>query len=250
VSHAIDIDALIEEYREGVRQVFRCLCAATALSVLQQQTQELEELQAKLRIGKIAANQNAADGLANEMLGRECLVGAMVHEAKMWIALREGRAHDAWDAFVDAEEHLCVAMRTPISSEFVHLYSGRFERLQAVLFPDMVFVSCGYNHDGGRCTICGATLQSCPHVKGRIYAGQVCAECDMTRFDLDHVAIVAHPMSKHCYITRYRHADEDWTDRLSSEKLPRSGEEKEPTDGSLLTEARLFENKLPVGSRM
>lgn len=246
----INIGTLIEEYVKVSNETWPRLCAATATSILRPIISRLESLRIRLRQGKIAANQNSAFSVADAMLGRECLISCMYHEAQMWIGLREERPHDAWRDFVGAEQYLQLALRTPAAIEFEHLCANRLSRLQETLFPHMMYMSCGYDHGAGRCTICERPLDECEHVKGRIYGGQVCAEFDLKFFDVDHVAVVEQPMSKHCYMSHQRQPNEDWLDRLSGEIVPREPGEKESEHGGMIVKATLYENRLPIGSRL
>jgi hypothetical protein len=132
----------------------------------------------------------------------------------MWLALRAEDPHKAWRCVTDAEQHVLLALRTPVGPEFESALGARYAQFQMFLFPKMTFVSAGFNHDAGFCTICRASSTTCPHIKGRIYCGQVCAEYGFEKFEADHVAVVEYPMDKHCYVYATRREDGRWN-RLS-----------------------------------
>lgn len=241
---------LQERYSAVVRRALNVLYATTPNKLLQEAAEELGELRDVVRQIKVWANSQGHD-IADAMLGCQCVLEALRLESLMWMALRAERPHDAWHHFVEAEENAALALRTPAGASMEQEFQGRYVAIEKVVFPSMMFQSAGFNHDGGRCTICDQKMSQCSHIKGVIYAGQVCAESGFEFFEADHVAIVDHPMDKHCYIHKYSpDGGRTWFDRMTTEETTSDMDSSKAEPDQFLTESTAMTTRLPVGAKL
>lgn len=244
----VDIDETTRLFEQEVRSSVAHLCATTHPKILASHADRLEELRDRIREEKRAVHGTGREARATELLGFQCLAEALAQEARMWIALREGRAHDAWFHVVEAEDNACLMLRTSAGGDLRSHLEGRYQQLQQILFPrNMMFLSAGFEHDEGKCTICDAPVSACPHIRGRIYDGQLCAEYGYQVIRGNHVAMVQVPMDKRCYLDRHKPQNEEWVDRLTGEITPCS--EKDDAQ-DFVVRGTIMSMRLPVGAEL
>jgi hypothetical protein len=203
MSEVPDINAVALEFTAATARGQRLCFFMCDRSLQESEVATLEKLALALREAKRTAIIARSEEAANLFLGFESLTRAVTWELKMWIALKDGRPHDAWEALVEAQEHACLGLRTPAGSSGVAGYVGRLSVLEETLFPVLQFMSAGLTHEGGTCSICGQPFTACSHVAGRIYCGRVCAEVELCAVTPDHAALVKVPQDKRCYVTQY-----------------------------------------------
>ena len=212
------VEEIAERYNAAAARAQRLAFFMCDIALQKAEVIELELTGETIRRAKRAAILAGKEFAANSFLGCEALLKSVTWELRMWIALKEQRPHDAWVALVEAREHACLGLRTPIASPGVVGFAGRLETLEHALFPFLQFVSAGLTHSGGTCSICRKPFRTCPHVEGRIYCGRVCAEVEIDDPVPDHSALVDVPYDKRCYVRRYSMDDGMWYDVMT--KLP------------------------------
>jgi hypothetical protein len=104
----------------------------------------------------------------------------------------------AWTQLITAQTGFADAMRA--DHGFVNDAARQLERLHRVetlVFPPQTFFSTGWVVKDEICSICGGDYEICEHVRGRPYMGRFCV-VQLIPVEVDHVAIVKEPASKHC----------------------------------------------------
>jgi hypothetical protein len=250
-NRALTVVEVRETFGAEVNTLVRWLSAATAMSVLADIQARANRLAQTTRRFKLSAHQQQDDVPAKMFLGMEAHARAIEAEAKMWRNLRRGQAHDAWCNFADAEEWFALAHRTPYADFLFGDSTRRYKSIEELVFPHMMFVSSGFDHGAGKCTICDHKFSSCDHIKGRIYLGQVCSEYGMTEMRADHVAIVEHPQDRRCYIRTYTNEDGNTVDRITGAvtRKPSKQSVKRP-ESAMHFDCVVFRNQLPFGARL
>lgn len=142
---------------------------------------------------------------ANWLLGWQCVLSAVVHELKMWAALKGGDAGAAWDQLVFAQGALLDALRAHPLLEDQRHHIERLELIERMIFPPQRFMSAGMLVRRAECTICGRSVEDCDHIVGLPYMGEICRR-RLLEVEPDHVALVERPANKHCRITHHREA--------------------------------------------
>ena len=139
---------------------------------------------------------------ANLLLGYQCLAESLVAELRMWIELKQGDPDAAWDDLVRAQQAASAARRAHARFGQLEIREERLEAIEQVVFPPQVFMSIGGAATVKTCSVCEEDYESCDHIAGRPYNGELCS-CRIEALDLDHVAIVDAPADKHCRVTGF-----------------------------------------------
>jgi len=225
------VRAIAEAYSQAVARGQRLCFFVCDVDLQQAELLTLEQAHATLRDAKRAAIRDGQENQANLYLGFESLTRAIADELKMWVALKEGRPHDAWVAFASAQEHACLGLRTPAGHVGVARYIDRLVVIEQTIFPRLQFMSAGLTHGGGICSICRQNYAICIHVEGRIYCGRVCAEVELRAVRFEHGSLVEVPRNKRCYVTEYTDSDGVWRDVMTRTPTGREGPRPEDGDG-------------------
>jgi hypothetical protein len=246
----IDINALVSRFDALVQRAQRLAYPVRDRKEQQALAAELLNIRDDLRVAKRGAIQMKRDVVANHLLAFQCLAHAYAEELHVWIHLHEKNAHAAWAALVSAQEHVAVALRAMDADDRVVNYARKLDQLEQLAFPRLVFFSGGFEHSGGRCSICGASFEDCPHREGKVYCGQVCAEVDFSSMRIDHVSFVESPRDKRCYAFAIQDEDGTWRDIMTL--APTEDEKKDTVDTSGVERGRqikgvVFNNELPPG---
>lgn len=135
---------------------------------------------------------------ANLILSIECMIGGLIGELEMIVAIKEERPNSAWD-------HLLAARASGKAAERAHKvadklnteeFLNRLEYYEHLLFPEMQYVSPAFDTGTLICSICEENYANCTHIKGRPYSGEFCT-VELRDFgEFDHIALVDEPHSK------------------------------------------------------
>ena len=117
--------------------------------------------------------------------------------------LKEKRYKSSWDKLQD-----CIDLAKMVGS-YIEI-ENRFEITKVLhllssyetLYPYSVFASSEYIVSKSHCSICGQSMLSlsCPHIKGKLYWGEVAIEMIDEIKTFQAVALVSHPEDKRCVI--------------------------------------------------
>ena len=242
----INLRDILDEF-DAAAQKARSLAFPVRDAELQRKhVTELMQLHDRLRAIKRATTKAKREDIANEFLGVQCLARALAEELNMWIALHTGDPHAAWEALFQAQDHVSVAFRAVPNNPTIQDYARRLSTLEAILFPKLVFLSAGFEHSGGKCSVCHEPFDKCSHVEGRIYCGAVCAEIDFSAVELDHVSVVDSPRDKRCYAHSYQEEDGVWRDTMTRLPLDPQPQATGDSPGRCI-ECVIFTNKTSAG---
>lgn len=167
----------------------------TAVEELQTKLKEARELKLKQVVWR-------AESDANLILAFEFIFTALIEELQFYIALKEDRIDDAWNLLVAAQ----ISAQSALSSHDVATglnVAGFFKKLIALeklLFPQVLFASCGLIVKESRCSICEEDYDTCDHIKGKPYWGELCSRI-ITAQELLEVSLVRNPANKACRAT-------------------------------------------------
>ncbi len=192
-----EVHGFIAEFENVLEQYSHLLYASRSKELQLEAIEELAEIQRRISTLKqqIVAERN--DDLANALLSLEERSSSLAYELRMWVALKEGKAADAWDFLIRAQSAVQWAMVAhPIASN-LQLEADRLDALEKVLFPPQLFMSAGMLIYECRCSICGEDYNECSHIKGQVYMGEICSRV-ITRAELLEGSIVKEPANKHC----------------------------------------------------
>lgn len=117
--------------------------------------------------------------------------------------LKEKRYKSSWDKLQD-----CIDLAKMVGS-YIEV-ENRLEITKVLrllssyetLYPYSVFASSEYIISKSHCSICGQSMLSlsCPHIKGKLYWGEVAIEVIDEIKTFQAVALVSHPEDKRCVI--------------------------------------------------
>lgn len=174
--------------------------ASVAASVREESARELAQLGQNLANAKSSAVTSRDEDLANCILAAQLAVAGAQSELEMWRALENVQPGDAWSLLVEAQNQAACAARIDRQSQGYWRDVNHRLGMQLVLFPDQTYMSAGMIVHEAECSICGANYDECEHVKGRAYAGEMCART-IKRADLLEVSVVFEPSDKRCRVT-------------------------------------------------
>jgi hypothetical protein len=156
---------------------------------------------------KAAAIAERDEHFANVLLGFESLLSACIAEIRMYLFLKEDKPDAAWTELVKAENGFEAALKADMGfGEDVAHQLQRLQNIEKLVFPPQSFLSTGWIVKDEICSICDFDYEDCEHIKGRPYMGQFCV-VNIRPLEVNHVAIVDKPASKHCRITHKKVSD-------------------------------------------
>jgi hypothetical protein len=240
-----------ESFLQGFNEALQELCAyrfITRDSELQKQVcVKLEELLEHVSHEKANAIAERDEKFANVLLGCEALVSGCLAEITMYLRLKEDKPDAAWSELVKAQDAFEAALRADEGfGEDVARQLSRLYTIERVFFPPQSFLSTGWIVKEEVCSICGSEYEDCNHIKGRSYMGEFCF-VHIRPHEVNHVAIVDRPASKHCRITHVK-VSGGRENRLSLVVEPEP--EKTGQDVSVESEGKVFQGVLATTSSL
>lgn len=191
------LQEIVAEFNEVTRSLSRALVATRSLDYLKRSAEAAQKAASRLRGFKEGARLQQDEYAANILLGMQCFASALAAEITMWVELRAGTPHAAWNSLIDAQEYLTIAAQG-CPAEAIDAAQARVDKYEKMLFPHMVFASCGLLYKSGICNICEQTFAQCEHDEGRIYLGRVCREEEVQDVRLLEISLVPEPRDKRC----------------------------------------------------
>jgi hypothetical protein len=162
----------------------------------------LNTLREKAAALKTSSQERQNEDEANFILGLECALESLSSQLKMWAALKDNQADQAWDYLISAQNAAHGALRAHSQFNYLKNYTNRLMAIEHLIFPPQVFSSSGFIVKRQECSICGNEYEDCPHLKGKPYMGKFCY-ITARDVELDHVSIVDDPADKRCRITHF-----------------------------------------------
>jgi hypothetical protein len=192
----------IEQFNSLVKDCEAFLSIARDSELQQETCGKLEDSLVDIKREKSAAISNANEDLANLLLGCECVANSLLHEIKMWLALKHEEPEKAWDLLVTAQMETIDAARSHEGFSHLEHHNKRLEAIEQLVFPPQVFISSGMIVHRQECSICGGDYDECEHLIGKPYMGEFCYIIARD-LEVDHVAIVESAADKRCRVTHF-----------------------------------------------
>lgn len=202
LSETANLPDAVAEFNEIIQRAEILLSIARAGELQRAACEELERQAVTLKAEKSKAAAQGDEFLANILLGCECVNTAILSELRMWLALKEGRPHEAWDYLITAQEGAIAATRANEGFAHLHHHYERLEAIEKLVFPPQVFLSSGFIVESQECSICGGEYGDCEHLIGMPYMGRFC-QVIARGVSVDHVSIVESPADKRCRIETF-----------------------------------------------
>jgi len=203
-------------------QAYQPLCFMTR--AIELQTEAVEALDHLFTEAKEMKSESVAahdeDG-ANACLAFENVIGTLVSELRMWVALKQDDPHAAWNHLIDAQSCAVNSVRAHPVAEHMAEYAVRLDALEHLVFPPQVFNSPGMIIKSAECSICGMEYGTCEYVKGRPYRGELCGRI-IKDFTISEVSMVDDPADKRCIVKSFSRDGVTWIDRMTLRELPAS----------------------------
>lgn len=237
------IPQLGEEYTATAAEAAKFGYLVRASELQQEQIDKLVKLKSRIKGFKYGAIKAGNEDATNTLFHLQCGLNAQISFLTMWILLKKGEYYDAWDALIDAEEYISIAIRAADGGVGLDDFMDRLRSVEQVVFPGYgIYSSCGAIILGGRCTICGKPFSECDHIEGVVYWGQLCIRVKWEIVKLDHVAVVEEPRDRRCVVTELTTDDGWYRDYMTWQKTKKAEDKKEGTLGSFVS--RVFNARL------
>ena len=189
-----------DDFATTVKEIERFLNITTDSEVQLDAIALLATTLVDLEERKESSVQSQDEEIANLVLGYECIATALQRELRMWMALKKGEAHLAWDLLIGAQTAAMNAARAHPRLQHWTRYEERLLWLQELLFPRQLFSSPGGKVIRAQCSICDAEYGACDHIPGRAYMGEFCHRI-IQKIELSEVSLVDEPANKLCRVT-------------------------------------------------
>ena len=192
----------VSAFNSMVKAVEVLLSIARSGELQREACKTLDVQAEKLANEKARAIAARDEGLANLLLGCQCVNTSLLAELRMYLLLKEEKPDDAWDQLVLAQDGAIDATRAhPVFAHLVH-QSAKLEAIEQLVFPPQVFISSGFLAANQECSICCAEYGECDHLLGKPYMGKFC-HIIARNLSVDHVAIVDSPADKRCRVRSF-----------------------------------------------
>lgn len=173
------------------------------IEVLEQYCKDLTEL----KEGFVARN------LENEANLVYCIIGSIKviqHELYMLVYIKEDKMAEAWANLVRAQVLIGTVIRNyPFNADHLNGYFERLARYENLLFPKMHFQSTGGIIKKSECSICHQDLNTCDHLKGKLYRGELCCRL-IKEIELEEISYVDNPANKLSRIISIQDGGKKW----------------------------------------
>jgi hypothetical protein len=242
-SQKATIPQLAEEYSAAVAEAAKFGYLVRASELQQEQIEKLLKLKSRIKGFKYGAIEADNEDAANTLFHLQCGLNAQISFLSMWILLKKSDYFAAWDALIDAEEYVSIAIRAADGGVGLDDFLTRLRNAEDVVFPGYgIYSSWGAVIRGGQCTICSKPFSECEHIEGKVYLGRLCVRVMPEIVKLDHVAAVKEPRDRRCVITELTTDDGWYRDYMTWQKTKKAENRKEGTLGSFVS--RIFNARL------
>ena len=192
----------VVRFNTVIKEAEVLLSIARATELQQAACNVLEDQATDLAQQKAIAVSNAAENLANLLLGCECVNTCILAELRMWILLKQEQPDEAWDQLILAQDCALAAARAHAGFGHLSMQNEKLEAIERLVFPPQVFISSGLVNGSQECSICGSEYGECEHLVGRPYMGRFC-HIIARQLSADHVALVKEPADKRCRVRSF-----------------------------------------------
>jgi hypothetical protein len=194
----------------GDYEVYRCVATYSFSS--RRKRALLREIEHTLGECKraVSGSQDAGDGaLASEWREVEEFVGAQCAEVRMWLFLDDDNTHAAWDALLEAQIAAYRAARWLPDFEPAQHIDDHLQHIECVIVPRQQFLSPAMivQQTDVECSICTKRGDSCEHIAGELYGGEICANIVHSIRGVREISLVDSTANKYARVLKYGDID-------------------------------------------
>lgn len=132
------------------------------------------------------------------------------HELYMLVFIKEDKMAEAWANLVRAQTLIGTVVRNhPFDANYLYSYMERLASYEKLLFPKMHFQSYGGIIKNSACSICLQDLNTCEHLKGKLYMGELCCRL-IYEVELEEISSVDNPANKLSRIISIQNDGKKW----------------------------------------
>jgi hypothetical protein len=199
-----ELDEFLKKYNNVVQKAQSKAIFVRGIEIQQEQVERLDELLGEIKKQKDIAINEANNTKANLILCFELCANAVKNELLFLISLKEDKPDFAWQALINAENQISLAIRNhPYNGEYLSGYAYRLYLYEKCLFPEMYFASRGCIVSKSKCSICDDYIEKCDHIKGYAYMGFICFEIIQEIKSIEEISLVKNPADKSCRIISF-----------------------------------------------
>ncbi len=212
------VSEFVQEFEAAMRKTGPFLWFTRPAKAMIEHQQSAEEWAKRARAAKEEARANKWEEVANLMLSLQCFALCVARQFEIYRQLKIDRPDAAWDALVDAQEYIQIAIQARDHPDY-RVHADRLRKAEELLFPRPIFQSCGIVYRAGNCTICGQRFDSCEHEEGRVYLGRLCREVDRRDVRLNEISLVPEPRDKRCRVVAWEDDEGVYRDYFTWEEI-------------------------------
>lgn len=229
------IPQLAKEYTVATAEMAKFGCLVRDSELQQEQIDKLLNLKKRIKGFKYGAIEAGDEPAANILFHIQCGLNAHISFLQMWILLKKGDYYAAWDALIDAEEYISIAIRAANEGVGIDDFLNRLKSVEDVVFPGYrVYNSCGFVIRGGQCSVCSKPFCECEHIEGIVYWGRLCIRVKPEIVRTDHIAMVEEPRDRRCVIMELTTGDGWYRDYMTWQKTKKAEDMEEGTLGAFV----------------
>jgi len=196
-----ELKSFVEKYNAILSKAQNTAIFVRGNEFQQEQVKELVNLLIDIELKKKEAINEKNNTKSNLLLCLELTTNAVKNELLMLINLKEDNPDNAWQALIEAQREIVLAIRNhPINGDYLNGYSQRLHLYEITLFPKMHYASMGCVVSKSTCSICNEPIDCCEHIQGYAYMGQICCEIVQKIESIDEISLVENPADKSCRI--------------------------------------------------
>ena len=191
---------LIKEFNEMASIAQKKTFITIGIEIQKEEIETIEKYRNDLSNLKKQFIERNLENEANVIYCIENSLLAIEYELHMLVNIKEDKMNEAWGNLINAQVTYGTVVRNfPFKFEEENSYVERLDRYEKLLFPKMFFASVGGIIKKSNCSICKKNYNSCDHIKGRLYFGELCVR-EITEMELEETSIVKIPANKHCRV--------------------------------------------------
>lgn len=162
-------------------------------------TPEIGQLLTKLAEAR-TIHASDCDEALNEIFILERYVQLFAEYGQLWAQIAESQFTESWSSLQGAFDLIRLIRR--FSRLDVSAIEDQLYALESA-YPYNIFFSMGAVVERFECSICGNDIDSfdCAHRKGELYRGVMAYGIARNIVNIDHLAMVEHPVDKRCTIS-------------------------------------------------
>lgn len=196
-----ELNSFITKYNSIVEIAQSKAIFVRGIEIQKEQIEILDSLIHNIIAEKEKAQREKDNIKSNFILCLELCANTVRNELIFITKLKEDEPDAAWDTLINAQNQIAIAIRIhPFNGDYLNNYAHKLYAYEKILFPEMYFASRGCTVSKSKCSICNEPIESCDHMKGYAYMGELCYEIIEKIESIDEVSLVKDPADKRCRI--------------------------------------------------